>query len=67
MHQGQFATLRDVVKFYSTLQPSRKAGHPESGLLMPLRLDTDEIDALVAYLESLTDEAIDPALLKPVE
>lgn len=67
MHQGQFAALRDVVKFYSTLQPSRRGGHPDGGLLVPLRLDTDEIDALVAFLESLTDEGIDPALLKAVE
>ncbi|HEX7901960.1 MAG TPA: cytochrome c peroxidase [Planctomycetota bacterium] len=63
MHQGQFATLRDVVRFYSTLRPSFRAGHQESGVLAPLRLDGDEIDALVAFLESLSDA--DPALPRP--
>jgi cytochrome c peroxidase len=67
MHQGQFATLREVVRFYSTLQPSVRGGHAERTVLVPLRLDSDEIDALVAFLESLTDEGADPALLRPSE
>jgi cytochrome c peroxidase len=67
MHQGQFATLRDVVRFYSTLQPSLRGAHADSPLLAPLRLDTDEIEALVEFLEALTDVGVDPALLKPLE
>jgi cytochrome c peroxidase len=64
MHQGQFATARDVVKFYSTLRPSLRAGHQDRGVLAPLLLDGEEVDALAAFLESLTDEGVDPSLLR---
>lgn len=67
MHQGQFATTREVVRFYSTLRPSTRGGHPHPGVLRPLRLDEEEVDALVAFLESLTDEGIDPSLLRPLD
>jgi cytochrome c peroxidase len=67
MHQGQFKTLEDVVMFYSLLQGVLQAGHHERTILLPLFLDRKEVLGLVDFLESLTDEQIDPRLLKPLE
>jgi len=67
MHQGQFKTLAEVVDFYSRLQGVLQAGHHERTILLPLFLDVAEMAALVNFLESLTDESIDPALLRPPE
>ncbi|MGE0481595.1 MAG: cytochrome-c peroxidase [Phycisphaerae bacterium] len=65
MHQGQFATLREVVRFYSTREGAVFGGHhPQETILQPLNLTDAEIDDLVAFLESLTDEAIDEWLKK---
>jgi cytochrome c peroxidase len=63
MHDGRFATLRDVVRHYSTLDMERIHTHGEQ-LLRPLRLSETEIDDLVAFLESLTDPRA-PAALPP--
>jgi cytochrome c peroxidase len=64
MHTGALATLRDVVDFYD-------AGGGEAGFegtkdpfLRPLDLSSDEKDDLVAFLETLTGEPIDPRLLE---
>ncbi|MBL8879679.1 MAG: c-type cytochrome [Phycisphaerales bacterium] len=67
MHEGQFATLRDVVRFYSTRENAVPAGHhPQETILRPLRLTNEQIDDLVAFLETLTDQQIaDPQWLKP--
>jgi cytochrome c peroxidase len=54
MHDGQLATLRDVVRHYSEIDPDRVHADGEA-LLRPLRLSAAEIDDLVAFLESLTD------------
>jgi cytochrome c peroxidase len=67
MHQGQFAELEEVVRFYSTLKGMIQAGHHERAILTPLALTPQEIAALVAFLESLSDEKIDARLLKPIE
>lgn len=51
MHDGSFATLTDVVRFYNG------GGRPNDGLdwlIRPLGLDETEIADLVAFLESLT-------------
>ena len=65
MHQGQLATLEDVVRFYVT----REGAVPASGerILEPLDLDDDDQRDLVAFLESLTDESLDPELTRPPE
>jgi len=55
MHNGSLPTLRDVVLHYSTLDESRIHASARP-LLRALRLADDEVDALVAFLESLTDE-----------
>jgi cytochrome c peroxidase len=54
MHDGRYATLRDVVRHYSDLDMDRIHTHGEQ-LLRPLKLSTSESDDLVAFLESLTD------------
>lgn len=54
MHNGSMATLRDVVLHYSTLDESRIHSSAQP-LLRALRLSPDEIDALIAFLETLTD------------
>jgi cytochrome c peroxidase len=54
MHDGRYATLGDVVRHYSTLDLERLHTHGEQ-LLRPLALSVDEIDDLVAFLETLTD------------
>jgi len=66
MHQGQFESLDRVVQFYSTLQGMVQAGHHERAILVPLRLSAQDSAALVAFMESLTDEKIDDSLLKPL-
>ncbi len=49
MHDGRFANVRDVLRFYSD-PPEPKVGESE---LDPLELDDDEITDLVAFLETL--------------
>ncbi|MFQ5655118.1 MAG: cytochrome-c peroxidase [Planctomycetota bacterium] len=65
MHQGQFRSLREVVTFYSTLENVIPYGHHKETVLKPLNLSDDQIDDLVAFLESLTDEELEPALTRP--
>ena len=66
MHQGQFKALRDVLHYYSTLEDFVQLGHHRETILKPLDLSEDEINDLIAFLNTLTDEKIDPALkVKP--
>lgn len=60
MHQGQFATLRDVVVYYSTLQGAVDPADPNhvEALIAPLNLSDPEIDDLVEFLQSLTGDTI---------
>lgn len=64
-HAGRFATLEDVVHFYATLEGMLPAGHHAESILLPLDLQAGERADLLAFLRSLTDEAVDPALLGP--
>ncbi len=54
MHNGSLATLADVVRHYSEINPDRLHADGES-LLKPLRLSAAEAADLVAFLESLTE------------
>jgi cytochrome c peroxidase len=54
MHNGSLATLADVVRHYSEINPARLHSDGES-LLKPLRLSREESADLVAFLESLTE------------
>ncbi len=64
MHDGRYATLRDVVRHYSELDMERIHTHGEQ-LLRPLKLSSSETDDLVAFLESLTDPAAAQAPAAP--
>lgn len=56
MHQGQFATLRDVLLHYSKFENALSSGHhAQERTLEPLNLTDGEIEDLVAFLQSLTD------------
>ena len=66
MHQGQVATLRDVLRHYNTLENSVLTGRHAETVLTPLGLTDDELADLEAFLHALTDEAIDPALRGPL-
>lgn len=56
MHDGQLATLDDVVAHYSELNLERLHGDG-ARLLEPLRLSAAERGDLVAFLRSLSDPA----------
>jgi cytochrome c peroxidase len=56
MHNGSLATLRDVVLHYSDLNEERLHADGER-ILRPLKLSPQEVDDLVAFLESLTGAA----------
>ncbi len=69
MHDGRFDTLREVVEFYNSgVQPSRNLDRALMHTGMHgLGLDDTEVDAIVAFLETLTDEAFltDPKFSDP--
>jgi cytochrome c peroxidase len=68
MHQGQLATLAQVIEHYSTFKNALPAGHHDiDRTLEPLRLTPEESADLLAFLESLTDTTIDPSLLRQPE
>jgi len=67
MRQGQFETLGDVVRFYATLEGAARVDHHQEQILVPLNLSERQQLDLVAFLESLTDVSIDPALLRQPE
>ena len=52
MHNGSLATLRDVVRHYSSFDVDRLHADGEA-ILVPLDLDKYDVDALVAFLETL--------------
>ncbi len=52
MHAGQFTSLLDVLNHYNTA-PSAPAGHNE---LEPLGLIENQINAIIAFLSTLTSE-----------
>ena len=54
MHDGNIPTLRSVVEFYSAGGNANKHLDPQ---IQPLRLKTNEIDDLVAFLKSLDGDS----------
>lgn len=67
MHTGQFQTLTEVVEFYN----AGGVPHPELDPLMrPLGLSSEEIEALVAFMATLTgsntDELVSDAFAAPI-
>lgn len=65
MHDGQLASLRDVLAHYSRLENAPPAGPHQETILQPLSLTPEETDDLLAFLDALTDTSLAPALLRP--
>jgi cytochrome c peroxidase len=66
MHEGQLATLQEVMHFYSTLERQQLSPTKRRDpLLVPVALTDEESADLVRFLGALSDVAIDPALLAP--
>lgn len=65
MHEGQLATLEDVVRFYDTLEGAGPATTAER-LIAPIGLSPTERADLVAFLHALTDESALDGLMPPV-
>ena len=57
MHAGQFASLEDVVRFYSTLEGAVALDHHRESVLVRLDLTARERRDLVAFLGALTGTA----------
>lgn len=57
MHEGQLATLEDVLRYYSTLAGAVARGHHGETVLQPLHLSDAEISDLAAFLRTLTSPA----------
>lgn len=61
MHNGVFGTLREVVDFYNTRDTRTNSGAPEVAAnvndeeLGNLGLTNDEVDAIVAFMRTLSD------------
>lgn len=66
MHQGQLRDLDAVIDHYSMFRDALPSDHHalRETILVPLNLSADAKRDLRAFLESLTDESIDPDLLK---
>ena len=64
MHDGRFATLRDVVRHYSELDMERIHVHGEQPL-RPLQLTPGESEDLVAFLATLIDPGAGTAPAAP--
>ena len=58
MHNGMLETLRDVVVFYNEGGGENEFSATKSEMIQPLGLSEEEIDDLVAFLESLSGEEI---------
>lgn len=57
MHNGMFKTLKDVVEYYNDPDAVIKDGkNRDLALDEPLQLSVQEVDDLVAFLETLTDD-----------
>ncbi|MCH2162940.1 MAG: hypothetical protein MK085_13860 [Phycisphaerales bacterium] len=67
MHAGQFQSLEEVVRFYSTLEGAVQLDHHQEQVLSPLNLSEEQISALVAFLESLAGNRLDETLLGPYD
>ena len=61
MHQGQFASLEEVVHFYSTLEGAQRTGHHQELTLKPAEFTADEEEDIVAFLRSLSAPLAEPS------
>lgn len=65
MHDGRFATLRDVLNFYSKLPDEPILGHRED-TLKPLHFTEEEKADLEAFIHTLTGAPLDAPLTRPL-
>ncbi len=65
MHEGQLATLDDVLAFYSTMETALPPDPTGERFLQPRHFDEQELADLRAFLEALTDEELPEALKGP--
>ncbi len=65
MHQGQYATLDEVIEHYVSLADAPPGVGSAERLLVPLDLDRSAREDLARFLQALTDVDLDPALLAP--
>lgn len=63
MHDGRFATLGEVIDHYSDLNTDPPLGHREE-TLVALDLSNREKDDLEAFLQTLTGQPLNPALMR---
>jgi len=63
MHDGRFATLREVLEFYRDLPGLPPVGHREETLL-PADFTDEEMDDLEAFLRCLTGTPVDEVLTR---
>ncbi len=66
MHQGQYATLDLVLRYYSTLEGATRVGHHQELTLKPLDLTEQERADLHAFLEALTGAPPEAKWLAPL-
>jgi cytochrome c peroxidase len=64
MHDGRFASLTDVLHFYSNDAGAAQSGHHQETILRPLHLSDEAVNDLLAFFDSLTGAPLDPALLQ---
>ena len=71
VHDGRFETLREVVEFYNTgVQPNPDLDNRlrnNNGTPRRMNLNTGEVNALIAFMNTLTDERFltDPKFSNP--
>ncbi|MGO1117246.1 cytochrome-c peroxidase [Rhodovibrionaceae bacterium A322] len=58
MHNGQLETLKDVVEFYNAGGGENEFSANKTDLIQPLNLSEQEVDDLVAFIESMSGEEI---------
>jgi len=66
MHNGQLATLKEVVEFYNeggVREVGRMKNETISPLMMPLNLNKREVDDLVEFLKTLTGSNMDTLVM----
>jgi cytochrome c peroxidase len=59
MHDGRFASLEEVVRFYDTLEGASPVGHHGEMVLEPLGLGERGRSDLVAFLRALGETSPD--------
>ncbi len=58
MHNGQLATLKDVVAFYNQGGGNNEFADSKTSLIKPLGLSESEVNDLVAFIESMSGDQI---------